>query len=372
MLHTLNCKGSTLLRGGFVICAVVSPLMTSTLLAQLQTQITNAENAGGGTVQLAAGTTTITSTLVFRSGFGNVRLVGAGMGATIISYQPSGTASDAIQIGNSSGTITNRVGLEDLTIDVSNPVSASCSSTASMAAIHAISTQFLFLKNVEVVTRQGCSTASGQTAISLDGSGLFSADTTIVDPRIVGDFTTGLLITGSSTQYANATTMVGGALVNTTSPRVSGTNGINVQFGDTTSVFNTDVEDWNTGVYVGFSGDGPFSVREEGNATDWEVASGVNGTSFEGALFSTMSDSGTNTIYSSHANGGVIQSKVASGFVLGAGPGAGCVFNTGAGSPNGGVTGNPCDIYLNTNGGTGTTLYVKETGSGTSSGWVAK
>lgn len=43
-----------------------------------------------------------------------------------------------------------------------------------------------------------------------------------------------------------------------------------------------------------------------------------------------------------------------------------------AGVPNGNVTGNIGDICINTNGGAGTTLYIKESGNGTNTGWVAK
>lgn len=45
---------------------------------------------------------------------------------------------------------------------------------------------------------------------------------------------------------------------------------------------------------------------------------------------------------------------------------------TGSGSPEGVVTASPGAIYLNTGGGAGVTLYVKETGSSTNTGWVAK
>jgi len=49
----------------------------------------------------------------------------------------------------------------------------------------------------------------------------------------------------------------------------------------------------------------------------------------------------------------------------------GATIHSGAGSPEGVVTGNPGDMYLNTSGGAGVTLYIKESGSGTT-GWVAK
>lgn len=42
------------------------------------------------------------------------------------------------------------------------------------------------------------------------------------------------------------------------------------------------------------------------------------------------------------------------------------------GDPNGSVLGVPGDLVVNTAGGAGTTLYVKESGNGTATGWVAK
>lgn len=51
--------------------------------------------------------------------------------------------------------------------------------------------------------------------------------------------------------------------------------------------------------------------------------------------------------------------------------GVGTKITAGNGSPEGNVTANPGSIYLNRTGGAGTTLYVKETGTG-NTGWVAK
>lgn len=44
----------------------------------------------------------------------------------------------------------------------------------------------------------------------------------------------------------------------------------------------------------------------------------------------------------------------------------------GSGSPNGQITDKPPAIYLNSAGGAGTTLYVKESGANTNTGWVGK
>lgn len=48
-----------------------------------------------------------------------------------------------------------------------------------------------------------------------------------------------------------------------------------------------------------------------------------------------------------------------------------CVIQSGSSSPESAVTGNVCDVYLRTDGGASTTLYVKESGTG-NTGWVAK
>lgn len=47
-------------------------------------------------------------------------------------------------------------------------------------------------------------------------------------------------------------------------------------------------------------------------------------------------------------------------------------FFVGAGSPNTVVTASPPAIYFNRTGGAAVTIYVKESGSATNTGWVAK
>lgn len=44
----------------------------------------------------------------------------------------------------------------------------------------------------------------------------------------------------------------------------------------------------------------------------------------------------------------------------------------GTGVPNGTAVGSVGDLYVDKAGGAGTTLYVKESGAGTNTGWVAK
>jgi len=68
---------------------------------------------------------------------------------------------------------------------------------------------------------------------------------------------------------------------------------------------------------------------------------------------------------SGHATFGAVESKV---------PGAarGAVWTSGTGAPNGTVVGSPGDMYSDLAGGANTTLWVKESGAATNTGWVAK
>lgn len=52
--------------------------------------------------------------------------------------------------------------------------------------------------------------------------------------------------------------------------------------------------------------------------------------------------------------------------------GTGTKISAGTGTPNGVVAGSPGDLYMNLAGGAGTSLYVKESGVGTTAGWVGK
>jgi len=47
------------------------------------------------------------------------------------------------------------------------------------------------------------------------------------------------------------------------------------------------------------------------------------------------------------------------------------LYRSGSGSPEGVVTANPGTAYLNSDGGAGTTLFVKESGTG-DTGWIGK
>jgi len=50
----------------------------------------------------------------------------------------------------------------------------------------------------------------------------------------------------------------------------------------------------------------------------------------------------------------------------------GALWSSGTGDPNGVLTGSPGDLYSRIDGGAGTSLYVKESGVATDTGWIAK
>lgn len=52
--------------------------------------------------------------------------------------------------------------------------------------------------------------------------------------------------------------------------------------------------------------------------------------------------------------------------------GNGIIVRAGSGSPEGVATANRGSLYLRTDGGANSTLYVKESGTQTTTGWIAK
>lgn len=66
--------------------------------------------------------------------------------------------------------------------------------------------------------------------------------------------------------------------------------------------------------------------------------------------------------------GGLAQIAFYQKIALGTTP---CMLSAGSGTPESAVTGSPCDVFLRTDGAAGSTLYVKESGSATNTGWGA-
>jgi hypothetical protein len=127
-----------------------------------------------------------------------------------------------------------------------------------------------------------------------------------------------------------------------------------------------------TGVWTwSYTGTGA-SLNLNANSTNWQATVGYNGTAE--LLINTVSFSGAPSL--GLAVGGNRYFQITAGDVA-VQFGAtftinGAVVRASTGSPNGVVTGSPGDMYLNKNGGAGTTLYIKESGVATNTGWVGK
>jgi hypothetical protein len=105
------------------------------------------------------------------------------------------------------------------------------------------------------------------------------------------------------------------------------------------------------------------------NGTNWQCVAG-----FAGSAEFKMDVAGTATGFGVYVSGTKYLDVTAGNVSVPAGTFKvnGATIQAGTGSPNGVVTGNPGDMYLDKNGGAGTTLYIKESGSATNTGWVAK
>ncbi len=111
--------------------------------------------------------------------------------------------------------------------------------------------------------------------------------------------------------------------------------------------------DYNTGKNARAGGSGGFLVDQS-----------TGGTAGDFVIYTAPTQAAPNTVTLTER----FRAKRAGGFQVNGGP----ATYSGAGTPNGTQTGSPGDLYLNTSGGANTTLYVKESGASTNTGWVAK
>jgi len=220
-----------------------------------------------------------------------------GIGKPVLAYK--GT-SGAVLLGKS-GTVVYQARLDNVVIDLEN---------AANDAIGIIGTSLRNsqITNVEIKTGQGAANSRNQIAVKLDGNGTFNAMNDFYSVYIHGDFAIGYLITGANSfNSTNSTHIVSGGVFNTAQNK-AGSIGLRIQYGDTTRVTHTSIENWGTGTRVESNFNGPIAGRFENNQVDWEVRPNVQNTSFEGSVFNNRSDSGIGTTYTS--NGSLLESKV--------------------------------------------------------------
>ncbi len=123
--------------------------------------------------------------------------------------------------------------------------------------------------------------------------------------------------------------------------------------------------DTSSGAYIDLSPTGAIQFARSGVADRWAID--VNG-HFVASSDNTydIGASGATRPRSVFVGTSIIAPQIYAGV-----SGNACVIRSGAGSPESAVTGNVCDLYLRTDGGASTTMYIKESGTG-NTGWVAK
>lgn len=173
-----------------------------------------------------------------------------------------------------------------------------------------------------------------------------------------------------------------GGLLTTNSALVASSTALGILAAGSSSTAALQVFDTGTGLwYNGGSIYNLLQVTVSGSGSGIGFRSGSsNGGIVAGAGYQYLFSSTANPGNSSHDTGmdrlaaGVIRAtngtSGSGSFAVGTAA-APCKISAGSGSPESAVTGNVCDIYLRTDGGASTTLYVKQSGSG-NTGWVAK
>ena len=110
----------------------------------------------------------------------------------------------------------------------------------------------------------------------------------------------------------------------------------------------------------------------EANDTNVSIAASCARITFLGGTITApgttnINDSGTGTTFVNVNNNASLKNQMPSPTLIGSTAG----IYSGIGSPEGAVTANVGSLYMRTDGGASTTLYVKESGS-SSTGWIAK
>lgn len=172
-------------------------------------------------------------------------------------------ASAAVSLGDSGAFIEDMV-FERIGINIAG---------AAPTAIGLLGTRlFAFdLNRVRVETTKGLGAVNGQIGVKLDGgpAGDFSAYTLVTLPRIMGDFSNGLLVTAGSPACDNSSQIIGGAIGGTTQNQAPGGIGVKIENADTWLAIGTDLEGWDCGLDINSSNNTDLRFRYENCRTKW-------------------------------------------------------------------------------------------------------
>jgi hypothetical protein len=201
----------------------------------------------------------------------------SGKGVTFV-YTGSGKA---FQVGDGAGA-TNRVfEFSDITVDLSG---------ASSGASGLYMTNVVYFK-LSTPSFVGNNSTTGTKGIVCDGTGNFCGTGIIINPYMTG-LGTGILGTGSGGNAMNAVVIIGG----TVGSSVVGAIGVDIENGDSSSVYGLDLESLAVAVKLGANAAGNFiRIRQEANTTDVQALAGssFNVVQVERANAPVVSDAGT-------------------------------------------------------------------------------
>lgn len=195
-----------------------------------------------------------------------------------------------------------------------------------------------------------------------DGTG----DSSINGGKSTSTVYIGFANTAGTVRIANATapTIIGGSVTAGTSTSTHTLNG------------NTVFPGTNNNSVVNYLGDGSQDTYLQGGLIGSSVRIAPNNisTTFIGRVGSPVRFLGDTQIDGTATFAGNASSIGGSWALTSTGvkTTSGAQWSAGANDPNGAVTGNVGDLFSRTNGGAGSSLYVKESGNGTNTGWVGK
>jgi len=221
-------------------------------------------------------------------------------------------------------------------------------------------------------TAQTFSASNGTQVINVTQSGAGAGMVVSTSSAGTGNWPNGLALVGQATNAAGTAGVVGilGSPTSVPSAGVAGASNTNSSAVEGRHTATTGAVAGVTGTSVSSSGIGVRGIVTSSTATAGLFHNTASGTILRG--LAGPSDTEVFTVKGS-GNVGIGTTtpteklEVAGNIKVGS-----ATIRSGTGSPQGVVVGRVGDLFLRTDGGAGSTLYVKESGSGTATGWTAK
>ena len=352
------------MKRGATFLLLASALGAQTNLSTPVRVLSNAARTVGGSLRICAPVSGCTD-------FGEVRIVSSGQGFQILGRSATNGNIELLPGGNVSGAASTIIfSARSDSVALSMPDNAASTSSKAIRLTTSGGTEYFAINMGGNATDPGLVKGTGPgdfASLRIGGSQVISSGRLI--SNILGVDQAWVPTTDNNVDLGSATFHWQDAyiinLISTTSATLTMTGDITASGDNTISIgnfsgnyfkggyFKTEVyvssATVNSAVYGSTSGTGGSGGSFFSTGTG---GVGVNGTGKIGGVFST---NGTGT----YAWDAVFGGSTAIGLLVA------------SGSPEGVVTGNIGSLYIRTNGGASTTLYVKESGTG-NTGWVGK